>query len=86
MGLALFGLTATFAPSIGPTLGGWLTNNLSWHYIFYLNVVPGILLLIGVWYGIKQLPPKPELIGQGDWWGILSMAIGLASRGCAGRN
>ena len=78
-GLALFGLTATFAPSIGPTLGGWLTSNLSWHYIFYLNVIPGVLLLAGVWYGIKQLPPKPELLKQGDWWGILSMAIGLAS-------
>jgi MFS transporter, DHA2 family, multidrug resistance protein len=78
-GMALFGLTATFAPSIGPTLGGWLTNNLSWHYIFYLNVIPGLLLLAGVWYGIRQQPPKPELLKQGDWWGIISMAIGLAS-------
>jgi MFS transporter, DHA2 family, multidrug resistance protein len=79
IGMALFGITATFAPSIGPTLGGWLTNNLSWHYIFYINVVPGLLLLAGVWYGIKQLPPKPELLRQGDWWGIGSMAIGLAA-------
>jgi MFS transporter, DHA2 family, multidrug resistance protein len=79
VGLALFGLTATFAPSIGPTLGGWLTNNLSWHYIFYLNVIPGVLLLAGVWYGIKPQRPKPELLKQGDWWGIISMAIGLAS-------
>jgi MFS transporter, DHA2 family, multidrug resistance protein len=79
IGLALFGLTATFAPSIGPTLGGWLTNNFSWHYIFYLNVIPGLLLLAGVWYGIKPQPPKPELLQQGDWWGIISMAIGLAA-------
>ena len=79
VGLALFGITATFAPSIGPTLGGWLTNNLSWHYIFYLNVIPGLILIAGVWYGIKQQPAKPELLKQGDWWGILSMAIGLAS-------
>ncbi len=79
IGMALFGITATFAPSIGPTLGGWLTNNLSWHYIFYINVIPGLLLLAGVWYGIKQLPPKPELLQQGDWWGIGSMAIGLAA-------
>ena len=34
IGVALFGLTATFAPSIGPTVGGWLTENFSWHYIF----------------------------------------------------
>ena len=79
VGMALFGITATFAPSIGPTLGGWLTNNYSWHYIFYLNVIPGLLLLAGVWYGIKQQTPKPELLKQGDWWGIISMAIGLAS-------
>jgi DHA2 family multidrug resistance protein len=77
--MALFGITATFAPSIGPTLGGWLTSNYSWHYIFYLNVIPGLLLLAGVWYGIKQQQPKPELLKQGDWWGIISMAIGLAS-------
>ena len=35
LGMALFGITATFAPSIGPTLGGWLTQVLSWHYIFF---------------------------------------------------
>lgn len=38
VGMALFGVTATFAPSIGPTLGGWLTENFSWHYIFYINI------------------------------------------------
>ena len=34
--------SATFAPAIGPTIGGWLTENCGWHYIFYLNLVPGI--------------------------------------------
>lgn len=42
IGMALFGVTATFAPAIGPTLGGWLTEVFSWHYIFYLNVIPGL--------------------------------------------
>jgi len=42
LGMALFGVTATFAPTIGPTLGGWLTEAFSWHYIFYLNVIPRI--------------------------------------------
>jgi DHA2 family multidrug resistance protein len=42
IGMALFGVTATFAPTIGPTLGGWLTEVFSWHYIFYLNVIPGL--------------------------------------------
>ncbi len=79
IGMALFAITATFAPSIGPTLGGWLTNNFSWHYIFYLNIIPGLFLLSGVAYGIQPQPPRPELLKEGDWWGITSMAIGLAS-------
>jgi DHA2 family multidrug resistance protein len=79
VGLAAFAITAVFAPSIGPTLGGWLTENFSWHYSFYINVVPGLLMLAGVWYGIKQERPQLQLLKQGDWWGIISMAIGLAS-------
>ena len=39
IGIAMFGMVATFAPAIGPTVGGWLTENWSWHYVFYLNVV-----------------------------------------------
>lgn len=79
VGLAAFGITAVFAPSIGPTLGGWLTENLSWHYSFYINVFPGALMLAGVWYGIYQQKPQYELLKQGDWFGIASMAIGLGS-------
>ncbi len=79
VGLAAFGLTAVFAPSIGPTLGGWLTENFSWEYSFYLNIVPGLLMLAGVWYGIRQDRPQFNLLKQGDWWGIISMALGLGS-------
>ncbi|MBD2446708.1 DHA2 family efflux MFS transporter permease subunit [Nostoc sp. FACHB-152] len=79
IGLAAFAITAVFAPSIGPTLGGWLTENYSWEYSFYINIFPGILMLAGVWYGIKQIPPQIQLLKQGDWWGIISMAIGLGS-------
>jgi MFS transporter, DHA2 family, multidrug resistance protein len=43
IGLAMFAVTAVFAPSIGPTIGGWLTENYGWEYIFYLNVVPSKL-------------------------------------------
>lgn len=77
IGLALFALTATFAPSIGPTLGGWLTENYGWQYVFYLNLIPGMLLLTAVWYAVDPKPMQLELLKQGDWWGIISMAIGL---------
>jgi MFS transporter, DHA2 family, multidrug resistance protein len=79
VGLALFALTATFAPSVGPTIGGWLTDNFSWQYIFYLNIIPGALLIAGVTYAIAPKPMQLNLFKQGDWWGIASMAIGLAS-------
>jgi MFS transporter, DHA2 family, multidrug resistance protein len=79
IGLAAFSVTAVFAPSIGPTIGGWLTENYGWEYIFYLNVVPGLLLIAGVWYGIASKPAQPELLRHGDWWGIGSMAIGLGA-------
>jgi DHA2 family multidrug resistance protein len=79
VGMALFAITATFAPSIGPTFGGWLTENFSWHYVFYINLVPGALLLLAVWYAIDPKPMQLRLLKDGDWFGILSMAIGLGS-------
>ncbi|MBD0303018.1 MAG: DHA2 family efflux MFS transporter permease subunit [Tolypothrix sp. T3-bin4] len=79
IGLAMFAMTATFAPSIGPTLGGWLTDNLGWQYNFYLNLIPGILMLSAIAYAIPAKPMQLNLLKQGDWWGIISMAIGLGS-------
>jgi MFS transporter, DHA2 family, multidrug resistance protein len=78
-GMALFGLSATLAPSLGPTVGGWLTDSYGWEYIFYLNVIPGLLLIAGVWYALPQRPSQMNLLKQGDWFGIVAMAIGLAS-------
>src|SRR5208282_856792 len=43
IGLSLFGVCATFAPAIGPSLGGWITENYGWTKIFSLNVLPGLL-------------------------------------------
>jgi MFS transporter, DHA2 family, multidrug resistance protein len=79
VGLALFGLTATFAPTIGPTLGGWLTEAYGWEYIFYLNVVPGAFLLASVWFAMEPQPLQLNLLKKGDWWGIFSMVLGLGS-------
>jgi MFS transporter, DHA2 family, multidrug resistance protein len=79
IGLALFGLTATLAPSLGPTVGGWLTDSYGWQYIFFLNLIPGLLLIAGVWYAMPQRPMQLPLLKQGDWAGIGTMAIGLAA-------
>ena len=46
VGMAMFMLSATFAPAIGPTIGGYLTETYGWQYIFYVNLVPGAIMLV----------------------------------------
>ena len=76
-GMAMFAICATFAPSIGPTIGGWLTENYGWEYIFYINIIPGIFMIMGLLYGLNKSEPRWELLKKGDYAGILTMAIGL---------
>ncbi|MBR0834653.1 multidrug efflux MFS transporter [Bradyrhizobium manausense] len=79
VGLALFALSATFAPAIGPTIGGYLTENLGWQYIFYVNLVPGAVMVGMLWYALDARPMKLSLLRDGDWAGIITMAIGLSA-------
>lgn len=79
MGMAFFSITATFAPAIGPTVGGYLSDTFHWPVIFYMNLLPGIFMLSTVLYAIKKEDSHFELLGDVDKWGILTMAIGLAS-------
>jgi len=79
MGFAGFAITATFAPAIGPTIGGWLTDTYGWQTIFYMNMVPGAVMLAGLIYGLPRSPAQPGLLRHGDWLGIGLMAIGLAT-------
>lgn len=76
-GMALFAITATFAPSIGPTLGGWLTESWGWEYIFYINIPPGLLMIAGLLYGLEKKPPHWELLKSTDYAGIVTLAMGL---------
>ena len=78
-GLAFFALTATFAPAIGPTIGGWLTESLGWQYIFYLNIIPGVVVIAALWYALPAEPMNLKLLKNGDWAGIFTMAAGLAA-------
>src|SRR3954468_18946096 len=79
VGLALFALSATFAPAIGPTIGGYLTENWGWKYIFYVNVVPGTIMVAMLWLSLESKPVKLSLLREGDWYGIITMALGLAA-------
>jgi len=79
VGLALFALSATFAPAIGPTIGGYLTENWGWEYIFYVNLAPGVLMIGMLWFSLDTKPMKLELLRQGDWPGVITLAIGLSA-------
>jgi MFS transporter, DHA2 family, multidrug resistance protein len=79
IGLAMFAVSATFAPAIGPTIGGYLTENWSWQYIFYVNLVPGSVMLGMLWFSLEKSPMQLDLLKQVDLPGIITMAIGLAA-------
>jgi MFS transporter, DHA2 family, multidrug resistance protein len=79
IGLAGFAITATFAPAIGPTIGGWLTDNYGWQTIFYINLAPGLIMVPALIYGLPRSPMQIGLLRRTDWLGIALMAVGLAS-------
>ena len=78
-GMGIFGLTATLAPAMGPTVGGFLAEIWGWPTIFYINWLPGLLLMAGIWWGLERDGRKLELLARADWLGIAFMAVGLGS-------
>jgi DHA2 family multidrug resistance protein len=79
IGLAMFALAVTFAPAIGPTIGGYLTENYGWQTIFYVNVIPTIVMVTTLYFTLEREPMQLGLLAEGDWFGIVTMAVGLAS-------
>src|SRR5271167_2511584 len=76
--MAAFGLGIIFAPILGPTLGGWITDNYTWRWIFYLNLPVGALSLLMV----SAFVHDPHYIGKNktggvDLWGIGYLALGF---------
>jgi len=79
IGLAMFALSVTFAPAIGPTIGGYLTENYGWQTIFFVNTPPSIVMVVALVFTLERQPMRLSLLKEGDWAGIVSMAIGLAA-------
>src|SRR3954468_21873528 len=77
----IIGLVATLAPTVGPTVGGVITDVMSWHWLFFINIVPGIIITIGVLALIDFDQPNFPLLRQFDWWGLIFMAFFLRSAG-----
>ena len=79
IGLALFAIAVTFAPAIGPTIGGYLTENYGWQTIFYINAVPSAVMVVALALTLERQPMRLTLLKEGDWAGIATMAIGLSA-------
>src|ERR1700704_845196 len=79
IGLAVFALSVTFAPAIGPTIGGYLTENYGWQTIFFVNVLPTIVMVTALYLTLERQPMQLGLLKESDWSGIVTMAIGLSA-------
>jgi DHA2 family multidrug resistance protein len=82
LAFALYGITAIMAPTIGPTLGGWITDNYSWRWIFYINLPVGVLTLFLV-MRIVEDPPylsrARSALARVDYIGISLLILGIGA-------
>jgi MFS transporter, DHA2 family, multidrug resistance protein len=82
LAFALYGVTAVFAPTIGPTLGGWITDNYTWRWIFFINLPVGILALFLVFRLVEDPPWIKRAAGAGiriDYIGVALLALGVGA-------
>src|SRR3954469_13317505 len=80
MGLAnaLFGLGVVVGPTVGPTLGGWITDSYSWRGIFYVNLPIGVVAILMAMAFLPD-PKETRKITKIDWWGILLLITGIGA-------
>jgi len=78
MAFSVYGIAVVAAPAIGPTLGGWITDQYSWHWIFLINVPIGIIL-IALIKRFVPLDSAPRTTKKVDYFGFSLIAIGLGS-------
>jgi DHA2 family multidrug resistance protein len=74
---ASIGALSSLAPTFGPTVGGWITDHYSWHWLFFVNIVPGAFVTIVVALTLRIDKPDLSLIKSADYAGIFFMAVFL---------
>src|SRR5690242_9909364 len=78
---AVVGTIASIAPVLGPVIGGWITDTLDWHWLFYVNLLPGIAVTIAVSMLVDIDPPDLSLLKGADYFGLARMAVSLGTLG-----
>jgi MFS transporter, DHA2 family, multidrug resistance protein len=71
------GLLAVLGPTLGPITGGWITENHSWHWLFLINVVPGIIAIIVGYFCLPRAKMTTNLLASLDWVSLLSFGLSL---------
>jgi DHA2 family multidrug resistance protein len=79
IGLSIYAISAIFAPSIGPVIGGWCNDTFGWQSIFFINLLPGAVMFAMLWFSLDQEPLDLGLLRRGDWLGFVTIAVGLGA-------
>eukprot|EP01037_Dinobryon_pediforme_P012007 gene12007-12097_t len=75
--MALFGVSVMVGPVLGPVIGGWLTENLNWRYVFYINLPIGLITFAGIWVFVTET--KLNLSSKLDWMGFGMLSLTIAA-------
>jgi DHA2 family multidrug resistance protein len=75
--MSIWGMGIMVGPIMGPTLGGWLTEVYSWHWVFLINIPVGIITVLGLLAFMEETRPKEHL--RFDWFGFLALAVGIGA-------
>ncbi len=74
---AVIGALSSLAPTLGPTIGGWITDHYSWHWLFFINLIPGIFVSVAVPMLVRVDKPNLKLLKDADYPGMVLMALFL---------
>ncbi len=77
MAMALFGVGVMFGPIVGPVLGGWITDNWSWNWIFYINIPIGIISVLMIMLFIQDPPYLKRIKEKIDYIGLSLIVVGI---------
>ena len=74
--MAIWGVGVMLGPIMGPTLGAWLTDNYSWHWVFLINLPIGVITVLGMMFFMDETKKQAHL--RFDWFGFAALAVGIA--------
>ena len=75
--MAIWGVGVMLGPIMGPTLGAWLTDNYSWHWVFLINLPIGVITVVGLMLFMEETQKQEHL--RFDWFGFVALAVGIGA-------